>query len=538
MPVMVDCLPTQPFTSDYISRTQPSGTCRNQSQELSINGKQKPDFIDEQHLHQKIEKSHELSKPCSPSPTSGPKEGPGAVFDVSEDVVDVGASDGPKNMYQKFDEMVDSHADRIVLQTLCIIDLRNMFKFTQSHVRDSINVSNNPLLQRRVKDGKLQIKEYLESRVRLDGDCDIVIYDDDTTSDNPLHGFVQVIYENLVKIKSTTMRLQVLEGGFDSFKAKYPQHCTNGVPFIPRHFGFVQPQNDEMAFLNWEATEIAPKLYLGALHDADDEPLLDRLGITHVLNCCQTQSNVQMEHCNKVGGGKYVYLNLKCADDLRQSLDAKLDEAVSFIKDTINDDKHDNKVLVHCYAGISRSAAIVIAYLMIMSGQGYDSCYKQVKDKRKIVAPNINFVSQLMKLEDKLNNEKPSSNGAIESKPEATVILTTTTTTLSSAPLNNIIAKRKKFSGNLGMLKVSSRGVRHADICSAPIIPSAVNPFAAQFKQALEAIDKHDDAQSAPPIYEITAELISAESCKVEAERKSNSLPSFKRELSAINEFD
>ncbi|XP_063721998.1 uncharacterized protein LOC134848461 isoform X2 [Symsagittifera roscoffensis] len=48
---------------------------------------------------------------------------------------------------------------------------------TESHVRESINLISCPLISKRIQDGKLQIKEYLEARLLFDGSQDIVIYE-------------------------------------------------------------------------------------------------------------------------------------------------------------------------------------------------------------------------------------------------------------------------------------------------------------------------------------------------------------------------
>ena len=60
---------------------------------------------------------------------------------------------------------------------LLVIDLRSFFQYQESHVRQSINLTNCPLVSKRIQDGKLQIKEYLEARVMFDGTQDVVIYE-------------------------------------------------------------------------------------------------------------------------------------------------------------------------------------------------------------------------------------------------------------------------------------------------------------------------------------------------------------------------
>ena len=49
-------------------------------------------------------------------------------------------------------------------------------------------------------------------------------------------------------------------------------------------------------------------------------------------------------------------------------------------------------VLVHCHAGISRSAAILCAYLMTKHYWSYEQALNFIKKRRNRVKPNENFV--------------------------------------------------------------------------------------------------------------------------------------------------
>lgn len=66
-----------------------------------------------------------------------------------------------------------------------------------------------------------------------------------------------------------------------------------------------------------------------------------------------------------------------------RDLDFYLDDATSFIAANIR----RGCVLVHCGAGISRSAAVVIAYLCRYAGMSYAEALAFVKAKRPQVAP-------------------------------------------------------------------------------------------------------------------------------------------------------
>lgn len=61
-------------------------------------------------------------------------------------------------------------------------------------------------------------------------------------------------------------------------------------------------------------------------------------------------------------------------------------------------------VLVHCQAGVSRSATIVIAYLMKHTLMTMTDAYKYVRSRRPVVSPNLNFMGQLLEFERDLNS--------------------------------------------------------------------------------------------------------------------------------------
>lgn len=70
------------------------------------------------------------------------------------------------------------------------------------------------------------------------------------------------------------------------------------------------------------------------------------------------------------------------------------------------------RVLVHCQAGISRSATICLAYLMMKKRVRLEEAFEFVKQRRSIISPNFSFMGQLLQFESQ--------------------VLTTTTTTSSS----------------------------------------------------------------------------------------------------------
>ncbi|CAF0929665.1 unnamed protein product [Rotaria sordida] len=67
--------------------------------------------------------------------------------------------------------------------------------------------------------------------------------------------------------------------------------------------------------------------------------------------------------------------------------------------------KKQNKVLVHCMAGISRSTTIVCAYLMRYMNMTLREAYLLCKKHRPICFPNLGFWSQLIAYENQLQKE-------------------------------------------------------------------------------------------------------------------------------------
>lgn len=72
--------------------------------------------------------------------------------------------------------------------------------------------------------------------------------------------------------------------------------------------------------------------------------------------------------------------------------------------------KSGKNVLVHCYAGISRSSTVVIAYMMNKYKLDFSTAYNFVKMKRSLVNPNFGFVSQLREYESILNQPVQTPN--------------------------------------------------------------------------------------------------------------------------------
>lgn len=56
-------------------------------------------------------------------------------------------------------------------------------------------------------------------------------------------------------------------------------------------------------------------------------------------------------------------------------------------------------MLIHCHAGISRSATVCIAYLMYKNNLSLEKAFDHVRSRRGVISPNLNFMQQLQEFE-------------------------------------------------------------------------------------------------------------------------------------------
>ena len=62
--------------------------------------------------------------------------------------------------------------------------------------------------------------------------------------------------------------------------------------------------------------------------------------------------------------------------------------AIQFIKDGM---QSGGIVFVHCFAGVSRSSSVVIAYMMAEHNLAFYEAMSFVRKRRHIIFPNIGF---------------------------------------------------------------------------------------------------------------------------------------------------
>lgn len=136
------------------------------------------------------------------------------------------------------------------------------------------------------------------------------------------------------------------------------------------------------------ATPILDHVLLGSDDNASSREQLSIAGVTHICNCAaQAENHFERE---------FVYLKLHLRDSIDQDLVPHFQAVARFLHRV---EKLRGRALIHCLAGVSRSAALLIGYLMIHKNMTLLEAYGFVRSRRPCVQPNQAFRLQLAKYE-------------------------------------------------------------------------------------------------------------------------------------------
>ncbi|KAG1664329.1 hypothetical protein FOA52_011643 [Chlamydomonas sp. UWO 241] len=181
-----------------------------------------------------------------------------------------------------------------------------------------------------------------------------------------------------------------------------PSLKTLDLAALPRDDGPIsetQVRREKYQFFEKQCSNIADGLYLSGDLVARSRETLRASGITHVLNCV---GFICKEYFVDEG---LIYRTYYLQDTPGEDILSVLYDALEFVDGAIKSGGH---VLVHCSQGVSRSATLVIAYLMWQTGGSYDEVFARVKARRGVTNPNIGFTCQLLQWQ-KRRNEIPVS---------------------------------------------------------------------------------------------------------------------------------
>lgn len=140
---------------------------------------------------------------------------------------------------------------------------------------------------------------------------------------------------------------------------------------------------------NLNMSKILDWLYLGGSKEATDVNWLIDNKISHVLNVATGTQNLQYP-------GNIDVFRIPIRDNPNEEIRDYLEYGYIYL-DVVR--LLSGRVLVHCVAGISRSATFVIYYLMKSRSMPLLKAFTIVKKKRDIIHPNPGFLRTLYQKE-------------------------------------------------------------------------------------------------------------------------------------------
>lgn len=169
------------------------------------------------------------------------------------------------------------------------------------------------------------------------------------------------------------------------------------------YFGTDDDDNDDNEFMGRYDTprgsvisEIIPdKLYLGDHIIANDLQILQIHKIVRVISLGGMEEQTAYKSHDGIQY-RWIYID----DHMNEPIHEHFDTALEFIHTS------PGPVYVHCWAGISRSSTIVIAYLMKYFNLSPVQATDYVSQHRSIICPNIGFQCQLIDFHHKLLIER------------------------------------------------------------------------------------------------------------------------------------
>ncbi|OBZ66536.1 Dual specificity protein phosphatase 22 [Grifola frondosa] len=133
-----------------------------------------------------------------------------------------------------------------------------------------------------------------------------------------------------------------------------------------------------------EASEIIPGLFVCDLYTATSPSVIARLGITHVASVIR---DTPQRYPSPI-----EHLCIPVDDTKNENLLDYLDSALAWVHAAL---QGDGRVLIHCMWGMSRSASIAIAYLIMAQCMSLNEALKTARSRRRVVRPNVGFMKQL-----------------------------------------------------------------------------------------------------------------------------------------------
>ncbi|KAM7542789.1 hypothetical protein Aperf_G00000000130 [Anoplocephala perfoliata] len=216
----------------------------------------------------------------------------------------------------------------------------------------------------------------------------------------------------------------------------------------PRPASTVSAALSAEAFESPLPTAVLPHLLIGCQSDAMSAEVCADFGVTHIINV-----SADGEMSPHVPPSRFLRIPIN--DNGKADIVPYFEKAFAFLDSA---KRSGGRVLIHCFAGISRSPTLAIAYLMHDQRLTFDEAYNRVKSIRPKISPNFSFIGQLTDFERRLDLPSPSETN----KPPPIIIVPTIEPTQAATPES--------------VFEATPRIKRQASICTSVTVSTMTVP--------------------------------------------------------------
>ena len=144
-------------------------------------------------------------------------------------------------------------------------------------------------------------------------------------------------------------------------------------------------------------SEINEQIWVGSYGDSCNEAFLSERRITHILSCAD---EFPLPLSSRITCYKVPIIDDIADEKTKERFlegAAKIDEWLSHYEN--ENEKDERRIIVHCFAGMSRSVSVVITYFMVYKGWSFQIALNHLKLRRRQTKIHPDFVPILKEIE-------------------------------------------------------------------------------------------------------------------------------------------
>lgn len=140
-------------------------------------------------------------------------------------------------------------------------------------------------------------------------------------------------------------------------------------------------------------THIIDSIYLGNVLNAQNDTLINKMGIERIINITDEIPNYFSDKQNypSLYNEKIKYFNYRIKDINEGNITSDFKNIIDFYRNN-----NDKRILVHCFMGASRSVIIVMLYLIHFHNMSPEIAVDYIRQRRPYINPNKLFYDQLV----------------------------------------------------------------------------------------------------------------------------------------------